>query len=184
MNNIVSLFSNESQSKIEPQPDARAMNVEAQTFLEQIIRPAIKVTDLWSPSAEVLLLGTALAESGLRTVKQYDSGPAISFFQIEPNTYKDVVAYINRKKEIKEKLLSSLYMDIFPYHECLTWNMRLSVIIARMLYWRVPSPLPRPNDIEGMARYWKKYYNTSKGKGTQEHFIEQWRAHQHGFTRD
>lgn len=152
-------------------------SMEAKIFLEQIIRPALKAACLWSTQAENLLLGTALVESNLNSVMQYSGGPALSFFQIEPATYKDVVAYINRRSSKKPTLLGALYMDMFPYHECLAWNMRLSVLIARMIYWRVPEPLPRANDIAGMAAYWKKYYNTEKGKGTIEHFIKQWESH-------
>jgi hypothetical protein len=28
------------------------------------------------------------------------------------------------------------------------------------------------NDIAGMARYWKRYYNTVHGKGTEAEFIK------------
>ena len=44
--------------------------------------------------------------------------------------------------------------------------------MARIKYWRVPKKLPVENDIEGMAKYWKDYYNTSLGKGTPEKFIK------------
>ena len=30
-----------------------------------------------------------------------------------------------------------------------------------------------PNTIEGMADYWKEFYNTVEGKGNPEEFIEQ-----------
>ena len=38
------------------------------------------------------------------------------------------------------------------------------------VYYRTPDPLPI-NDIPGMARMWKDYYNTHLGKGTVEEFI-------------
>ena len=37
---------------------------------------------------------------------------------------------------------------------------------------RVPKKLPKASDLEGQAKYWKTFYNTIKGKGTIEHFME------------
>ena len=31
---------------------------------------------------------------------------------------------------------------------------------------------PKAGDLEGQAKYWKKYYNSHLGKGTIEHFME------------
>ena len=42
--------------------------------------------------------------------------------------------------------------------------------MARLHYRRVPKPLPRT--IEEQAVYWKSFYNTSKGRGTTEKFLE------------
>ena len=177
MGQLIDLFEREPKSNIQPLIEKEDKAMEAQAFLEQIIAPTLKATGLWSLSAERLLLGTALAESGLRTVTQYGGGPALSFMQIEPATYNDVVKYINRRSKKKATLLGALYMEVFPAHECLAWNMRLSVLIARMLYLRKVQPLPVADDITGMAHYWKAHYNTEHGKGTVEHFIEQWRIY-------
>ena len=38
----------------------------------------------------------------------------------------------------------------------------------------MPEKLPNSYDIEGLAKYWKKYYNTEGGKGTVEKFIEKY----------
>ena len=43
--------------------------------------------------------------------------------------------------------------------------------MTRIHYLRVPEKLPEANDVEGLARYWKKYYNTSAGKGTEKDFM-------------
>ena len=48
-------------------------------------------------------------------------------------------------------------------------NLYYAVAMCRIHYYRVSEALP--NDLEGMARYWKKYYNTELGKGTVEEFI-------------
>lgn len=154
----------------------RKEHMDVAAFRLDIIRPALKATNLWSDSAENLLLGTAIAESSLEVVKQIGGGPALSFFQIEPGTYNDCLRYLStpRARKMKEVILSALFMDIFPSPECLTWNIRLSVLIARIKYWMHPDPLPRHDDPVKMAEYWKRHYNTEKGRGTTEHFISQW----------
>lgn len=151
-------------------------NMDAHAFRMDIIRPALKVTDLWSQSAENLMLGTALAESNLDVVKQMGGGPALSFFQIEPNTYNDVIRYLNlaRNKRLRESILAACYTDLFPEASCLAWNMRLATLIARVKYWMKAESLPPPGDIEGLANYWLVHYNAG-GKGTVEHFIQAWR---------
>ena len=53
----------------------------------------------------------------------------------------------------------------------LLWgNMFAGIIFCRIKYWRVPKKIPM--DLEGMADYWKKYYNTEGGAGTVAHFLE------------
>ena len=168
MSNVVPLY---------PEKVGETESMEAKAFREQIIRPALKVTGLWSYSAENLLLGTALAESGLRSVVQIGGGGALSFFQVEKATYADCVRYLNRsdKSSLKRSILAACYMEMFPPFECFTWNMRLSCLIARIKYYMHPDALPAASDIEGAASYWLKNYNAG-GKGTIEHYLNAWRA--------
>ena len=49
--------------------------------------------------------------------------------------------------------------------------------MCRVHYYRVSEALPEENDIEGMARYWKKYYNTPLGAGTEEEFIHNYKEY-------
>lgn len=39
-----------------------------------------------------------------------------------------------------------------------------SGVFARIRLYLVPAAIP--NDIDGQAAYWKKYYNSAEGKGT------------------
>lgn len=171
MSNVIQLYPKHKDNISED------MDVEA--FRQDLIRPALKAANLWSESAENLLLGTALAESELQVVKQFGNGPAVSFFQIEPVTYEDIVKYLRRydKRMLKEKILTACYIDIFPPTECLTWNIRLAVLIARTVYWRIPQPLPQANDVEAHAAYWKEHYNSNLGQGTIEHYLNIWRRY-------
>lgn len=45
-----------------------------------------------------------------------------------------------------------------------------SAIAARLYLSRVPQPIP--STLNDQAEYWKEHYNTSKGKGTKQGFID------------
>ena len=167
MGKIVSLFSR-NEEVLE--------KMDVNNFRVEIVRPALVLCGLWSESAENLLIGTALAESNLNWLTQVGGGPGLSFLQIEPRSYDDVVKYLHRpdNAKLKDRILAACFMEVFPEAKCLTWNIRLAVLIARLIYWRRPEPLPKADDIENLAKTWKSQYNSALGKGTVEHFIKSW----------
>ena len=48
--------------------------------------------------------------------------------------------------------------------------------MCRLKYKNVPKKLPKT--VEGMANYWKKYFNSELGKGDPEEFIEKYKMTQ------
>ena len=152
--------------------------MDPKAFRVEIIRPALKLSGLWSENGEALMLGTALAESGLRHLRQIGGGPAIGFYQVEPATHDDVLRYLRRSdnKLLKQRILSASLLEDFPDSRVMLWNLRYATLIARVKYWMRPEPLPYYEDIEALGRYWKSFYNTSKGAGTVEHFIKAWQG--------
>ena len=44
--------------------------------------------------------------------------------------------------------------------------------MCRVHYYRAPTKLPEAEDLDGLAHYWKKYYNTELGAGKPEEFRE------------
>ena len=62
------------------------MALDAKQLRELVIKPALLEIELWSEAAEELVLGTAIVESRLSFIKQLGSGPALGFWQIEPDT--------------------------------------------------------------------------------------------------
>lgn len=146
-------------------------------FRMEIVRPALQLCGLWSEAAENLLVGTALAESNLSVVTQMGNGPGLSFFQIESETYNDVLRYLNRSdnKNLKDRILAACFMEVFPEAKCVTWNIRLAVLIARVIYWRRPEPLPDKNDYNQLCKYYLKHYNTYLGKATFEKAVGKFR---------
>jgi len=133
-----------------------------------IIRPSLMRLGMWSEDAEELLLGTAIQESkGGTYFKQLD-GPALGIFQIEQATHKDIWdSYLDYNLDIARKVSPIGMKD----KANLVTDLKYATMIARLVYSRRPEPLPKATDLEGLAAYWKTYYNTKLGKGTEEEFI-------------
>jgi len=132
-----------------------------------IIRPTLKRIGLWSEAAENLLMGTAAQESKMGHYLTQINGPALGIYQIEPATYRDLFDnYLQYRQEFSRKV--GLY-NADGEHD-LVFNLAYSTIVARVIYYRAPEPLPQADDISGLAAYWKKYYNTPLGRGTEREF--------------
>ena len=154
-------------------------------FKNKIIIPTLKAVDLYSESAANLLLGTAIQESRLTYLQQIGGGPALSLFQIEPATLDDIyLRYLHQ--ESKKELLGRVqqFTTAQDVRDQVIGNIPFAVAIARVRYLMVPEALPAYDDVEGLARYWKKHYNTSRGSGTVQGFIENYKYHVLGVRRD
>lgn len=143
--------------------------IKIEHFLDEIVIPTLKELDMYSEEACLLIVGTAIQESRLHYLKQIPSGIAKGVCQMEEATHDDIWDnFLKYKPEIKEKVLglTNQSMDLVDQ---LKGNLYYAVAMCRIHYYRVSEALP--NDLAGMARYWKKYYNTPLGKGTEEEFI-------------
>ena len=141
----------------------------AKQLYNLVIVPALKDIDLYSESAAKLVLYTAMVESRLVYLKQLGNGPALGLFQMEPATHKDIwLNYLKYQPILHDKLKKISYSS---NPEQLVYNLKYAAAMCRIHYRRVREPLPDKNDLEGMGRYWKKYYNTYLGKGSVAGFI-------------
>ena len=140
--------------------------------IKKIIKLSLQHLGLDSEDARNLIYRTGKAESGYKTLQQYGGGPALGFFQMEPNTALDIWNnYVMYRPKYRDKLYS-LGFDDGTLEFCLLSNIGLQAAFCRLHYRRVPSALPAADNLEGQARYWKKYYNSDMGKGTVKHFME------------
>lgn len=141
-------------------------------FRTYIIRPVLEALGNWSQSAENLVLGTGLQESGLEYIDQDDRsgspGPAYGLFQMEAATYEDIWQNYLHFRPLAQKVLSFAIQRtlLHPPIEELWGNNFLAVALCRVQYLRSPQILPDRNDALGLATYWKTHYNTYLGKGT------------------
>lgn len=139
---------------------------------DHIVIPALGACGIHSAARERLVMATGLAESHFEAVRQKGGGPALGYFQMESMTHDDIWArYLGASK--RQALLDGLraLSDTPGEARELECNPFYAAAMCGIHYLRVAAPLPHPNDIEGMAGYWKRYYNTAAGKGTVQGFI-------------
>jgi hypothetical protein len=144
-------------------------------FKTYVIQPALKHMHLYSPAAEELLLGTALQESRLMYLRQLGPGPARGVFQMEPATHDDIWKNYLKYRNVTAILVSELTHKVVA--DSLMTDMLYAAAMCRIHYLRVPKKLPEQGDYEAQAAYWKEFYNTFEGAGTEEEYLENWNSY-------
>jgi len=146
--------------------------------IKEIISDTLKDIDLHSDEAVSLIYNTGLVESRYEYLKQI-KGPAKGLFQCESWVAVDICKnYLKYRESLMKKVAKACKLEwryfLDPkepeWENILTTNISAQIAMCRLHYRRVPKPLPKT--IEDQAAQWKVYYNTSKGKGTVEKFIE------------
>ena len=138
--------------------------------IENLIINTISDINLYSADAVCLLMGTCAQESHMgKYRRQIGGGPALGIFQMEPATFRDIIDnYLRYKPELQEKIKKTAGVDCFDSNDLID-NDRLAICFARIHYLRIKEAIP--SNLAGWSWYWKKYYNTPLGKGTEEEFI-------------
>lgn len=150
--------------------------LDALHVLQLAVRPTLRAMgpEYSTTAAEQLVMGTAAVESNFMWLRQHNHGPALSLWQIEPFTFRDLM----------ERCSSSLLRKIFDVAqlgsglaitpEVMAWNLRFGAAMCRLKYRDDPHPLPEPGDVHALAVVYKRCYNTVHGKGTVEGFERAW----------
>lgn len=149
------------------------MNI-AKLFIEYVIKPVLDQLDmaaggkgkLNTESAIALIMMVVTHESGKFTYSKQVRGPALGFTQMEPATFKWLVEWLGKTKP---HLLDAMSMfGAFDSHnpKYMVISPQYAVAAARMNLLRFPERIPASDDLDGLARYAKKYWNTSAGKAT------------------
>ena len=117
-----------------------------------------------------LVFETGLAESGYRAIEGYGEGnPAVSFWQLEPETIRDMWDnYISYRKPLIEACYKLGLIEANKVFSVFS-NIALASAFCRIYYRRKPGAIPKT--MPARAEYWKKHYNTYKGRGTVDHYI-------------
>ena len=155
--------------------------IDIKQFQDLIIDPALEEIGMYSLAASELVLGTGIQESHLTYLVQLDGDDqpyddAIGLFQMESATFLDLWQNWLRHRvplaHTVRKMCGSGRED--PTPEVMVYNLRFAAAMCRLHYRRVREGLPAAGDVQGQARYWKKYYNTRFGAGTEGEYIRNW----------
>lgn len=168
------------------------VSIKTKQIAEYVVDPVLEALDL---DGRLTMLAYAAQESHMGAYIHQINGPALGLWQVEPATHDDVWRYLLRKDDPNETRIKRMewIKYLIPttskyfyactkkywleeklynqYHDRLIYDLRYCCAIARLKLYMIPKPLPAEDDIEGMAEYWKAYYNSSQGKGTEEQFI-------------
>lgn len=153
--------------------------LDVEQFRQHIVIPTLERMEpqFQGRDAENLILGTMAQESGFRYLHQLN-GPALGLIQMEPDTlddlYENFLAY-HKGWMLWLEGLRGVWPDRYG---ALTGNLFYQVAVCRFQYYRVQEPLP--TDVEGYANYWKRYWNTEKGRGTRAQFILNYKEYING----
>jgi len=131
-----------------------------------------------------LLAGTCVTESFMRWRRQQNFNlvrldGAWGLWQTEQGAVMDSVKYLRRRGDVLANcaqftdMTGVFDMDIRGLLMRIKDDDRFAVVFARLHYLRVASPVP--GGLVEQAAYYKKYYNTSAGKGSVEKYLRDWR---------
>jgi hypothetical protein len=146
----------------------------------EMIQETLMPVDLWTQSAEELLIGTAAQESHLGTyLFQLGGGPAVGVYQMEPSTHSDIWDnYLLFRPELVQKVDFTCGVAECD-HYALKYDLRYQTIMARIHYRRVKEPLPKWTDVFAQSVYWDRHWNRNPDKG----FPEQYRDNYFKYVR-
>lgn len=150
----------------------------AKLFIEYVIKPALDHLDmaaggkgkLNSQAAINLIMMIVAHESGQLTYAKQIKGPALGFTQMEPDTYHWLVQWLAKTRPHLLEVAAAFVGSGKP--EQMVFNPQYAVCMARLNLLRFPEAIPEAEDLAGLARYAKKYWNTSAGKATEQDYLD------------
>lgn len=142
-------------------------------FNRYVLVPALNVIGLYSSSANSLMLGTALQESNLDHLRKDGTQGTLGIYQIEEKIYGEINRYLSRFDNIKlkERCISACFYSAWPPHDTVVHNLRWAVIIARVKYSMLSTPIPAHDDARALSSYYNRFYNPSAPKAEMAHLI-------------
>jgi hypothetical protein len=132
---------------------------------DYIVTPTLNSINMGGDDIDMLMICTGMQESRYESLVQ-THGPALGFWQVEPRSHNDVDEWLKTQPALRCTIID--ICGNFFEAETLVWNLKYSLIIARLIYHRAKAPIPSYKDIPAMAEYYCKYYNAG-GKEELEH---------------
>lgn len=155
------------------------MSLDIKQLHRFVVKPALDHLGLpGGLAAERLVIGTALTESGLVYLDQKGRGgeqgwgPALGIFQMEKSTFDSHIQWmVGRQNGLWEKVrqMTCAWAPQGDLWCQLAGNLSFAAALCRVHYFRAPGKLPE--DLDGMAQTYKRYYNSMLGAATPDDFI-------------
>jgi len=119
--------------------------------------------------AVALLIETAQQETLLGLAKDaHPTKHGVGLCQFDKIGFDDVKQ--RTRKHVNEKIKKAFGFGVMDIqHRDLAYSPLLSMLWCRLFYMLIPDVIP--DTVAGRAAYWKRYYNTVKGKGTPTEYI-------------
>jgi len=144
-------------------------------FRSLIIEPVLSKLQVYSKDAEELLVFTCAAESLGGTYLHQVKGPAMGIYQMEPNTYTDIwINYIRARNQLATLMSLHFNCNRIPEVDRLIYDLHFATAMTRIHYLRQSGKLPDSKDADAIWEYYKKFYNTEKGKAKKEEAIKKY----------
>ena len=137
-----------------------------QTVHNQIVIPALQElpTKMFSLCAVTQLLATGGQESGYMTRLQLGNGPAHGLWQYEtsgvsavlknPKSHGYLVGYLQSQ--------TTILVSAENIYQTIATDDITACVVARLMYWTDPHPLPKFNDEEGAWQYYLRNWRPGK----------------------
>ena len=154
--------------------------MKAEHLVGLIIVPALQLIDKLTPGAIALLAGTCAQETNcgqylIQTYWNYSTNTdtfegGLGIFQMQKNAHADICTrYLGNNPSLLAKITKAHGPIDFRK---LTYNLEYAAIMTRLYYLQKPGSIPDYQDINGLATYYKNWYNTNQGKATIADFVK------------
>lgn len=152
--------------------------IDASQLEQYVIRPTLDQLDLLADNTVQLLLLTCAQESnGGRYLHQLGRGPAVGIYQMEPFTHDDIHNNFLKYKGLLRNSVNAFKPSGKRGAGEMAGNLYYATAMARCHYLRDPHPIPQADDVQGLAEYYKRVYNTHLGAATAEEALEAYRQY-------
>jgi hypothetical protein len=145
--------------------------------LRYIILKTHEMLDIWAnPRAVELLLGTAATETNFGQVLRQEgysmssNSGAFGLYQMELDSHDDIWNnFLIYRSILKTKV--QMILGCLNCKEALIGNLYYATAMARLQYLRHKESLPPVDDLKKQGDYYCRYFNSSKGKGTVDKYV-------------
>lgn len=134
----------------------------------QIVTSVVKCLGGGDNAVDILLETANQETQQGRYPDKSSYGAGIGLCQCDP------IAFTDTQKRTKDSVKDAIYLEYRIEvdkisHRELAYSPLLAFLWCRMHYLLRPDAIP--STLEGRAKYWKKWYNSEKGRGTVEEYM-------------